>query len=283
MQNLEFFVPEPELSFLKVCPSVVRLPPRQGSRVEVSFCPPKALPGNTNLATDKLHDATDDGDQDKEGGDTHEAAAGGAAAAPAGGLGGKDSSKKGEDKTRAAAVVASSASNSKNATVPPSQAEAGRQPREDKEEAHDGTTIAAGDARGEGQDNNGLPLVPLYAGAMDEGGLMNSREEEGENEAREAQEAWSRHGRWRVPCFIKGAGGHRVGGNGPQGEGREGGRGREALLPPLALEVRVQSWRNCEKKGKGGDRRLRDPVNFCYGPFRTKLPFPPVVAKTNTT
>lgn len=244
LQDLEFFVPQPELSYLKVCPSVVCLPPRQGARIEVSFCPPKALPERGGPSRDALQDANDDNNQEKQDGDAYEAGAGAAAAAaPSGGPVGKGPSKKGEDKTKAGAAAA--ASNNKNAIVPtPSEGEAAQ----DKE---GGTAEAAADGgtQGEGQDENGLPVVPLYAGALDEGGLMDCEEgNDGEQEEEETQEPWSRHGRWRVPCFLKSAGAHGVGGNGTQEAGREGGQGREALLPPLALEVRLPSGRICGKK-----------------------------------
>ena len=243
VQDLEFFVPEPELSFLKVCPSVVCLPPRQAARIEVSFCPPKTLPERGGSSRDEPQDTTDDnGNQEKQDGDAHEAGAGGAAGGPAG----KGPSKKGEDKTKGAAAAAA-APNSKKAIAPTSsETKAAQQPPQDEE---DGTSGAAeeedGGAQREGQeDQNGLPVVPLYAGALDEGGLGDCEEGgDAENEAAEAQEPWSRHGRWRVPCFLKSAGAHRVGGDGTQTEGREGGQGRQALLPPLALEVRVPDGR----------------------------------------
>lgn len=42
----------------------------------------------------------------------------------------------------------------------------------------------------------------------------------------EKEEPWSRHGRWRIPCFLKGG----------QSNGALMGGGE--VLPPLALEVR---------------------------------------------
>lgn len=234
VQNLEFFVPEPELSYLKVCPSVVCLPPRQGARVQVSFCPPKALP-ERGCRSGSLNNEAETDKHEEQDGDRHEAAAGGAAAPP-GGLGGKDSNKRGEDRAKAAGATgpaaASSAFSTKNAVAPTaSDAEAEQQSSQDK---CDGIAVVEAEgADGKGQDENDLPLVPLYAGALDEGGLMDS--EEGE-----AQEPLSRHGRWRVPCFLKCAGAHVFGGNSAQRPRGQGARGREVVLPPLALEVRVQ-------------------------------------------
>lgn len=98
-----------------------------------------------------------------------------------------------------------------------------------------------------GGGGGGYPLVvPIYAGALEEGGgrvpggarfrppsttYLDGTEWErgdvgdiGENEG---DETWSRHGRWRVPCFLK----------------SEGHKGSEAL-PPLALEVRRVSSRD---------------------------------------
>lgn len=242
VQNLEFFVPEPELSFLKVCPSVVPLSPRQGARIEVSFCPPKALPEKGNLSRDEPHDATDAGNGDEnQGGDAREAAA---AAVPSRGLSGKDSNKKGQDKAKATtAAAAPSASNGKNPIAPnPSEAEAEQQPQPDKEDCT--AEAAAEGTQAEGEDGNGLPLVPVYAGDLDEGGEHG---DEDENEDGETQEPWSRHGRWRLPCFLKSAGVDSVGGNGAQGSGGERGRGHEALLPPLALEVRNPKLANLRK------------------------------------
>lgn len=237
LQNLEFFVPEPELSFLKVCPSVVRLPPRQGARVEVSFCPTEALPEKGSLAGDELRDATDDGDEQEQDGDTQEAAAGGAVA-PSGGVAGKDSSKNGTGKAKATAVASSlPASNGKNVgALTTSEAEAGQRAPDETEDTTE--EAVAGGVPEQGRDETGLPLVPLYAGGLDEGGLMNCEEGDGgENEEGWAQEPWSRHGRWRVPCFLESAGAHSV--DGAHVAGGEGKRGRDALLPPLALEVRV--------------------------------------------
>eukprot|EP00903_Cladosiphon_okamuranus_P020361 g18681.t1 len=240
-QNLEFFVPEPELSFLKVCPSVVCLLPRHGARVEVSFCPPKALPDRGYPSGDDANDDNDNKNEQERG--KNEAAAGGASALPRG-IGGKDSAKKDGGNAKAAGAAPAPASsalpNSKNAVAPtPSNAQAQRQPSEDKGEGI-AAAEAEGGSRGEGQQSeDGLPLIPLYAGALDEGGLVDCEKagSGGDNEVGEAEEPWSRHGRWRVPCFLKSAAAHVLGGNIAREPGGEGARGREAVLPPLALEV----------------------------------------------
>lgn len=219
------------MSFLQVCPSVINLLPGKGVRIEVSFCPPKALP-EQGLA--KIHDTAGE-DQENERREQAEAAAAAeaVAAAPVGEASSKDEKKKKKDKPKAAAA-----------------ASAPKQPTskiEEKTHEDEPCTTADGDDSGAPQEEGGnagdcLPLVPLYAGVVDEGGVTKSEdwveaEAEGAEEAEEhgeEEEPWSRHGRWRVPCFLKGATGVAVNSSGDGIGGRGGGN---MLLPPLALEV----------------------------------------------
>lgn len=91
---------------------------------------------------------------------------------------------------------------------------------------------------GAGNDaSGGGPVVPLYAGVVEEAGGEDgdlgvaAEDWEGQDGAcgRVETKTWSRHGRWRVPCFLKPTGGGTA-------NGARGGHNNE--LPPLALEVR---------------------------------------------
>lgn len=208
-QNLEFCVPEPELSFLKICPSVLHLLPREGARIEVSFCPPCVLPysealgaaeeneGTTNEEKKKIEEKQIDVGAEKKG------------------PGGKDAKTKGPDsKSPAAQATTQKAKGSSPPTA------TNDEELEQKLEGEDNANEAVAEVA------NVAHEAPLYAGAVDEGG--NTNDDEGHEE--EDEEPWSRHGRWRVPCFLKGTRAHSAGG----ATGETG----EACLPPLALEVR---------------------------------------------
>ncbi|CAM9463399.1 unnamed protein product, partial [Ectocarpus fasciculatus] len=211
-QNLEFCIPEPELSFLKICPSVIHLFPSEGARIEVSFCPPCALPYAEALgAAEENEDITN---EEKKQVEEQQIEVG----AEKKGSGGKDAKTKGPDSKSPAAQLATQKAKGSSAPTASNDEEL-EQKLEGEDNAND-TVAAVADVV------NTAHVVPLYAGAVDEGGNTN---DEAGNEGGEEEEPWSRHGCWRVPCFLKGTRAHSAGGaTGDTGE---------ACLPPLALEV----------------------------------------------
>ncbi|CAM9999546.1 unnamed protein product, partial [Ectocarpus sp. 8 AP-2014] len=212
-QNLEFCVPETEISFLKICPSVIRLFPKEGARIEVSFCPPRVPPyaealgaaeekeGTTNEEMKQVEEQQIDTGAQKKG------------------PGGKDAKTKGPNTKSPAAQAATQKAKGSSAPTANNDEEL-EQKLEEGEDNANGAVAAVADVV------NTAHEVPLYAGAVDEGGSTNDG---GGHEGGEEEEPWSRHGRWRVPCFLKRTRGHSAGGaTGDTGD---------ACLPPLALEV----------------------------------------------
>ncbi|CAM9380764.1 unnamed protein product, partial [Hapterophycus canaliculatus] len=230
-QSLELLVPEPELSFLKICPSVVLLQPREGARIEVSFCPSVSVP-RKGLASAPAPAGPDDGEIDEDDTQGKEAeriaatAAGARAAGGGGGAaGGKDSNKKVQGTPKAAAAVPQKSGSAATKIAAQERSEQ----HEQKEEGRgDNAASAVGDATRRGDEDH-LSPVPIYAGDVDESGGVGGEEHGAEEEKEGEREPWSRHGRWRVPCFLKEPGMQSTLGRGKGGQGRP--------LPPLALEV----------------------------------------------
>lgn len=240
-QSLEFLSPEPELSFLKICPSVVHLRPREGARIEVSFCPPVSLPGNGSTAAAGFdgRETSEAENQEKEA-ESDAAAVAGVAAVGGGIGGGKDTKKKGQDKTKAT-TAAPQKGNSAAATTK-SPAEEQPEQRQEGGGGEEGNIVpTAADATRGGDDGHVSP-VPRYAGDVDESGdgVGEEHGEEDEEDFEGGQEPWSQHGRWRVPCFLKKPGMQSALGRGKGGEGRP--------LPPLALEV-SEGWKEAVNNG----------------------------------
>lgn len=190
-QQLEFLAPKPELSFLKILPSVIHLSPAAGARIEIQFSPPVSSSPETSSATgDLTAAATVNHDPDT-----------------AGGLGAPTSSD---------GAVVGNTNSTKN--VQEDVAAAGERCIA-KAAPGSGTTLDVPLFVGEvqesrAQDSNvgGTAMVAAAVDADRPGGRS------GMCEGGEV-EPWGRHGRWRVPCFVKPV------------EGRD-------QLPPLALEVK---------------------------------------------
>ncbi|CAN0209764.1 unnamed protein product, partial [Ectocarpus sp. 8 AP-2014] len=211
-QNLEFCVPEPEISFLKICPSVIRLFPKEGARIEVSFCPPRVLSYAETLGAAEEKEGTTN--EEKKQVEEQQIDAGAQKKGP----GGKDAKTKGPNSKSPASQAATQKATGSSAPTANND--------EELEHRLEGEDNANGAVAGVADVVNTAHGVPLYAGAVDEGGSTN---DEGGHEGGEQEEPWSRHGRWRVPCFLKRTRGHSAGGaTGDIGEAR---------LPPLALEV----------------------------------------------
>ncbi|CAB1100550.1 unnamed protein product [Ectocarpus sp. CCAP 1310/34] len=216
-QNLEFCVPEPEISFLKICPSVMRLFPKEGARIEVSFCPPRVLPYAEALDAAEKKEGTTIEEKKQE--EEQQIDAGAQKQGP----GGKDAKTKGPDSKSPAAQAATQKAIGSSAPTANNDEEL-EQKLDGEDNANDAVAAVADVV-------NTAHEVPPYAGAVDEGG---SRNDEGGHEGGQEEEPWSRHGRWRVPCFLKRTRGHSAG-------GATGDTGK-AYLPPLALEVK-----DCDK------------------------------------
>lgn len=199
LQQLEFLAPEPQLSFLKILPSVVHLSPAAGARIEVQFCPPGTRSPETSAVTgDLTAAATVNHDPDT-----------------AGGLGAPTSSD--------GAVVGNAKSTK---SIQEDVVAAGE--RCIAKAAPDSGLMLDGD-------EGSIVDVPLFVGEVQESRAQGSNL--GASAAGVAGvdtdmpgsrsgmcggsdvEPWSRHGKWKVPCFVKPV------------EGRN-------QLPPLALEVR---------------------------------------------
>lgn len=181
----------------------------------MSFCPPRVLPyaealgaaeereGTTNEGKKQVEEQQIDARAKKEG--------------PIG----KDAKTKGPDSKSPAAQAATQKAKGSSAPTAINDEEL-EQKLEGEDNANDAVAAVADVV-------NTAHEVPLYAGAVDEGGNTN---DEGGHEGGEEEEPWSRHGRWRVPCFLKRTRDHSAGGaTGDTGE---------ACLPPLALEVKLQ-------------------------------------------
>ncbi|CBJ27963.1 conserved unknown protein [Ectocarpus siliculosus] len=211
-QNLEFCVPEPEISFLKICPSVIRLFPKEGARIEVSFCPPRVLPFAEALGAAEEKEGTTN--EEKKHVEEQQIDAGAQKKGP----GGKDA-KTTEPNSKSPAAQAAT-QKAKGSSAPAANNDEELEQKLEGEDNANGAVAAVVDVV------NTAHEVPLYAGAVDEGGSTN---DDGGHEGGDEEEPWSRHGRWRVPCFLKTTRGHSAGGS--------TGDTAEACLPPLALEV----------------------------------------------
>lgn len=198
-QDLEFVVPAPESSHVKICPAVAILEPGTGLRIEVSFSPPPLSglgPGTIGASRDAAQEP------------------------------GPDSSGTEHAQLPAPGVAEGSPPSCRHESVRgigPSQA--GR--RSDGEvPMHMGVLEdACAEGRDAGPTDEGFQASGTAERPRGMGARECGRAEEGENRA---DQPWSRHGRWRVPCFLRPRRGEGAG-----GRGEEGGE-----LPPIALEVR---------------------------------------------
>lgn len=173
-----------------------------GARVEIQFCPPPTLSPEASLPPAAVSAATvTDGERD-----------------PATRLG--------------TPSLAIDTGNGKSAESSP------------REETAEGANTATRNGRGGvegggvgGGASDGYPAVALYAGLVEEVGPeddglgLTAEGLEGQHGAWAGvrMEPWSRHGRWRVPCFFKQAG---------VATASDGHGENINELPPLALEVR---------------------------------------------
>lgn len=175
-------------------------------RFEISFCPPVRLDQEHH----QQHDVEDNGNEEI------------------------DDEGRGRDGGEAKVVTEegrqSTHQQGKADTSPPPNSATGSAPVNDVEGTRD-----------QRRDSGDQSLVPAYAGRLEEGGgdidvhetarparasKRVGRETYETNES--DNEPWSRHGRWRLPCFFKEVASMTTADAG--GEGHEG-------LPPLALEV----------------------------------------------
>lgn len=216
-QQLEFVAPEPALSFLRICPSVVCLGPGRGARIEIQFCPPPVSPSSDVqllLQADRnLPEESDDAH-----GFTH-----------------------------------------RTATAPDSNADCANPDEYAVSKAVESESQVREHNEVRGPDARAFSDVPLHAGLVEEAGLVHASQalvthgasvtadpganlgvDDGEWGRLEA-EPWSRHGRWRVPCFLK---------HTKDTEAVFGG-GEDSELPPLALAVsKLMRKVNLPKNGR---------------------------------
>lgn len=226
-QCLEFLAPDPALSFIKICPCVVHLQPGEGARIEIQFSPPA-----TTSASAMVHEEAN-----------------------------KINGEESQDPNITTGVPVAVATPSATTTpkkIPPADgpkdvAIISSSDRMTTNEARNAVTP---------RQQSGSPCesslrVPFHAGTLEEGGVSSIdgegvrdgagelvRVDDGQGGWRRGlgdqflrscesgggeREPWSRHGRWKVPCFLR------------RGERKGvvvGGSTMEKDLPPIALEVR---------------------------------------------
>lgn len=198
----------PAISFLKVCPNVAHLQSRQGVRIEISFCPPVFAEQRKQTAPLLASEEPPSEESPEE----------------------NETEKKEKKKSP------SGPGQKAGHTTAGSTSEPQKHDGQLAAEVNDQNTERGAEEGGtEGGDSEKYPLVPLFAGTIEEsdnnnvigGGAMGGghlrgedrmrRGESGEQRQENEEEEWSRHGRWMLPCFLK---------------------GEERDLPPLALQER---------------------------------------------